>query len=120
MKTAEFRDVFINFINKCGGKEISLKGGEREILRVNQSVPCHLPVGGVWATWEQRAPLAVGPTASLTARPCGHTRSRLLSRAPSVLQPISWASELRFRICFWITNRDSLTHDYDYSTLKNG
>ena len=43
-----------------------------------------------------------------------------LSRAPSVLQPVSWASELRFQIRFWIMNRDSLTHDDDYTTLKNG
>ena len=81
---------------KCGGKEMSLKGGEREIFRANESMPCHLPMGGAWATREQRAPLAVGPTASHTSRPCGHTCSRLLSRAPSVLQPISWASELLF------------------------
>ena len=43
-----------------------------------------------------------------------------LSRAPSVLQPVSWASEQRFQIRFWITNHDSLMHDEDYTTLKNG
>ena len=45
------------------------------------------PVGGAWASWGQRAPLAVGPTASLTAWakwPHGHP---LLSHTPSVLQP---------------------------------
>ena len=30
------------------------------------------------------------------------------------------ASELRIRIRFWITNRDSLTHDEDYKTLQKG
>ena len=45
-----------------------------------------------------------------------------LSRALSGSLAISWASELRFWIHFWITNRDSLSHDYDYDykTLKNG
>ena len=105
---------------KCGGKEVGLKEGKGEIFRANHVLPCHHPMGGAWGPWEQRTPLPVGPTASHTSWPSGHTWFPLLSRAPSVRRPISWASDLRFRICFWITNRDSLTHNYDYSTLKNG
>ena len=37
-------------------------------------------MGGAWASRGQRAPLAVGPTASLTARPSGLTAC-CLSRA---------------------------------------
>ena len=87
----------------------------REKTKMANGVRPHHPlaVGGAWASRGQRAPLAVGPMASLMAW-------AVFSRAPSVLQPVSWASELRFRICFWITNRDSLIHDEDYKTLKNG
>ena len=95
-------------------------GGERRTTSANQVRPRHpLAMGGAWASWGQRAPLAVGPTASLTARPSGLTAWVVFSRAPSVLQPVSWASELRFQIRFWIMNRDSLTHDENYTTLKN-
>ena len=105
---------------ECGGKEVSLNGGKGENKRANHVLPPQHPVGGAWGPREQRAPFPVGPTASLTGWPSGHTWFTLLSRAPSVRRPISWASDLRFRIRFRITNRDSLTHDYDYSTLKNG
>ena len=40
------------------------------------------------------------------------------SRTPSRSSAISWAFELQFRIRFRITNRDSLTHDKDYTNLK--
>ena len=53
-------------------------------------------------------------------QPMWPTAWAVLSRALSVRRPVSRASELRIRIRFRITNRDSLTHDYDYSTLKNG
>ena len=42
------------------------------------------------------------------------------SRAPLAFFSRIRASELRIRIRFRITNRDSLTHDKDYETLKNG
>ena len=61
--------------------------------------------------WVPRLPHGLGSVAF------GHA---LLSRAPSRSSAVSWASELRFQIHFWITNRDSLTHDADYTTLKNG
>ena len=77
-------------------------------------------VGGTWASRGQRAPLAVGPTAFLTARPSGLTACTIFSRAPSHFSALSWASELWFGIRFWITNHDSLMHDEDYTTLKNG
>ena len=53
-------------------------------------------------------------------QPMWPTAWAVLSRAPSVRRPVSLAFELRIRIRFWITNRDSLTHDNDYTTLKNG
>ena len=64
------------------------KGGERRD-KMGQSGEATSPqaVGGAWTSRGQRAPLAVGPTVSLTAWakwPHGHP---LLSRAPSVLQP---------------------------------
>ena len=79
-----------------------------------------IPVGGAWATRDQRGVLAVGPTASTRVGLCmafGHAN---LSRAPLMFFSRIRASELWFRIHFWITNHDSLTHDYDYKTLKNG
>ena len=45
---------------------------------------------------------------------------RATSRAPLAFFSRIRASELRIRIRFRITNRDSLTHDEDYETLKNG
>ena len=56
----------------------------------------------------------------INSQPMWPTAWAVLSRAPSVLRPVSWASELRFQIRFRITNCDSLTHDEDYTTLKKG
>jgi hypothetical protein len=42
------------------------------------------------------------------------------SRAPLTFFDRIRASELRFRIHFWITNRDSLMHNEDYETLTKG
>ena len=85
-------------------------GGERRRFSTNHVVPHHpQAVGGAWPTREQRVLQAVGPTAWA-----------VLSRAPSVRRPVSRASELRIRIRFRITNRDSLMHDNDYTTLKKG
>ena len=53
-------------------------------------------------------------------QPMWPTAWAVLSRAPSVRRPVSRASELRIRIRFRITNRDSLTHENDYTNLKNG
>ena len=53
-------------------------------------------------------------------QPMWPTAWAVLSRALSVRRPVSRASELRIRIRFRITNRDSLTHKNDYTTLKNG
>ena len=72
-------------------------GGERRAKAANQARPRHpLAMGGAWPTREQRLLQAVGPTASPTASPSGLTAWAILSRAPLVLWPISWASELRF------------------------
>ena len=47
-----------------GGKERCLNGGEREDFLANQKRPPQpRPMWGTWATWDQRGPLAVGPTA---------------------------------------------------------
>ena len=52
----------------------------------------------------------------------GQGASRLLTSLARSLgsSAVSWASELRFQIRFWITNHDSLMHDDNYTTLKNG
>ena len=102
-----------NQMERDGGK---IKEEREEITDQSQEATSPLAVGGTWASRGQRAPLAMGPT----ARPSGLMACTNFSRAPSVLQPVSGASELRFRIHFWITNRDSLMHDDDYTTLKNG
>ena len=70
-------------------------GGERRAKPTNGVRPRHpLAMGGAWSTRGQRALKAVGPTATHTASPSGLTACAVLSRAPSVLQPVSWASEL--------------------------
>ena len=48
-------------------------GGERRRVSANHVVPHQHPVGGTWGPREQKAPLPVGPTASHTGWPCGHT-----------------------------------------------
>ena len=70
-------------------------GGERRAKAANQVRPRHpLAMGGAWPAREQRLLQAVGPTASPTASPSGLTAWAVLLHAPSVLQPVSWASEL--------------------------
>ena len=75
--------------------------------------------GRVAHTGAESAP-GRGAHGLINGQPMWPTAWAVLSRAPSVLRPVSWASKLRFRIRFRITNRDSLTHDYDYTTLNNG
>ena len=103
------------FFLKISNGEREGRNRRREKTKPTNGVrPRHpLAVGGVWPTRGQRSLKAVGPTAT-------HTAWAVFSRAPLVLQPVSWASELRYWIRFRITNRDSLTHDDDYTTLKNG
>ena len=87
---------------------------------VSQSEAAMSAPRDAWATRDQRGSLAVGPMASTRGGQCMAFGHVCLSRAPSRSSAVSWASELRFRIRFWITNRDSLTHNYDYKNLKNG
>ena len=44
---------------------------EREFLGQSEVATSPIPVGGVWATWDQRGPLAVGPTAPTRLGQCG-------------------------------------------------
>ena len=82
------------------------------------SQPCPL-VGRVWHTWPESW---LGRVAHglHTWKPCHGLWPPSFSRAPLTFFSRIWASELRIRIHFWITNRDSLTHDEDYETLTNG
>ena len=109
------------FLKTNGGKWEYLKGRERRNISANHRRPHHpWAVWGVWATQDQRAGLAVWHTASTRgglAKANGHG---CFSRAPRTFFDRMWASELRFRIHFWITNRDFLMHNDDYETLTNG
>ena len=76
-------------------------------------------VASVCHTWPERSSGRVAHvvhTWPLQAWPFG----RATSRAPLAFFSRIRASELRIRIRFRITNRDSLTHDDNYETLKNG
>ena len=113
---------FYNFSSwkQNGGNGGNLKGGEREIFQANQRWPHHPPRGGRVGHTGPEGSSGRGSHGSHTAWatwPFGHA---LLSRAPSRSLAVSWASKLWFWICFRITNCDSLTHDNDYTTLKNG
>ena len=86
------------------GNGRGLKAFKREKLQANQKLPHHIPVWGACGPQDQRAALTVGPM--------GSTPLTFFDRIRS--------SELRIRIRFQITNRDSLTHNEDYETLTNG
>ena len=97
------------------------KRRREKVFRANTKRPRHPPRGGrVGLTGPERVP-GRGPHGLPHGE--GHTWSHghfSLSRALSRSSAVSWEFELRFRIRLWITNRDSLTHDYDYKTLKHG
>ena len=108
----------LNFQN--GGREGRNRRRERGQGSQSRGATSPPGCGGrVAHTGAESAP-GRGAHGLINGQPKWPTAWAVLSRVPSVLQPVSWASELWFRICFWITNRDSLTHDKNYTTLKNG
>ena len=98
------------------GREVIWMKRKRGIFvqKLEELQPSH--VWSACATRGQRAGWAVWHTWSTR----GGLWPACSSRAPRTFFDRIRSSELRIRIRFQITNRDSLTHNDDYETLTNG
>ena len=93
--TGKLKRFFLIFQMEREREEI---GGERRAKATNQVRPRHpLAVGGRVAHTGAKAPPGRGARNLTNNQPkWPHSLGCPLARAPSVLQPVSWASDLRF------------------------